>query len=130
MTFVHVRGHTREEGNERADRLVQWGKTAGPYTRLSRGGAREGLGLGGRVEGHLRKTAVAGGELLTELVLGGGDDDEFVQLAGEADDVVAGEADDVVAGEDVAYAEDEPAAVTQISLDSEEVVLNSGLEAV
>ena len=122
MTFVHVRGHTREEGNERADRLVQWGKTAGPYTRLSRGGAREGLGLGGRVEGHLRKTAVAGGELLTELVLGGGDDDEFVQLAGEADDVVA--------GEDVAYAEDEPAAVTQISLDSEEVVLNSGLEAV
>eukprot|EP01050_Picozoa_sp_SAG11_P028724 SAG11_NODE_7793_length_1095_cov_4.455823_1_plen_79_part_01 len=28
VTFVHVRGHTGEEGNERADRLVQWGKTA------------------------------------------------------------------------------------------------------
>ena len=26
VTFVHVRGHTGEEGNERADRLVQWGK--------------------------------------------------------------------------------------------------------
>ena len=73
----------------------------------------------------MRKTAVAGSELLTELVLGGGDDDEFVQLAGEADDVAA--------EEDVASSEDEPAAATQISsdsLESEEVVLNSGLEAV
>ena len=45
----------------------------------------------------------------------------------------SGEADDVAAEEDVASAEDEPAAATQISLDSldsEEVVLNSGLEAV
>ena len=83
VTFVHVRGHTGEAGNERADRLVQWGKTAGPYSRLARGGAREGAGLGGRVDGHLRQTKLAGAKMLVELVLGEGGEDELIRLAGE-----------------------------------------------
>ena len=83
VTFVHVRGHTGEAGNERADRLVQWGKTAGPYSRLSRCGGREGAGLGGRVDGHLRQTKLAGAKMLVELVLGEGGEDELIRLAGE-----------------------------------------------
>ena len=75
----------------------------------------------------MRKTKVAGGELLAELVLGEGDEDEYVQLAGAEGDVVVGE--DV--GDEGGESEDElVAAVMQISLDSEEVVFNSGLEAV
>ena len=73
--------------------LVQWGKTAGPYSRLSGSGTGEGIGRGGRVEGHLRKTEVVGEELATELVLGEGEDDEFVQLAdGSVDQSVEVEA--------------------------------------
>ena len=67
----------------RADRLVQWGKTAGPYSRLARGGAREGAGLDGRVDGHLRKTKLAGAKMLVELVLGEGGEDELIRLASE-----------------------------------------------
>ena len=91
VTFVHVRGHTGEEGNERADRLMQWGKTAGPYSRLALSGAGEGSGLSGRVEGHLRKTERVGEDLLEELFLGEGDADEFVRLAGAEVDVATGD---------------------------------------
>ena len=96
MTFVHVRGHTGEEGNERADRLVQWGKTAGPYSRLARSGAGEGIGRGGRVEGHLRRSKVVGEEIAVELVLGEGEEDVFVRLPVEVD--VAAEVDEEEGG--------------------------------
>eukprot|EP01050_Picozoa_sp_SAG11_P009966 SAG11_NODE_975_length_6331_cov_4.407895_4_plen_114_part_00 len=52
VTFAHVRAHAGVEGNERADRLVQWGKTEGPYSRLSLGGDWEGNGRSGRVVGR------------------------------------------------------------------------------
>ena len=41
MCFVHVRGHPDDNGNYRADALVQWGKGAAPYAR-----GREGAGEG------------------------------------------------------------------------------------
>ena len=34
MKFIHVRGHSDDVGNDRADLLVQWGKEEGPYSRL------------------------------------------------------------------------------------------------
>ena len=36
--FVHVRGHSDDNGNDRADALVQWGKESGPYARGYEGG--------------------------------------------------------------------------------------------
>eukprot|EP01050_Picozoa_sp_SAG11_P013677 SAG11_NODE_1615_length_4578_cov_6.001786_6_plen_147_part_00 len=36
--WVHVKGHSKDGGNERADELVQWGKGDGPYCRLREGG--------------------------------------------------------------------------------------------
>ena len=42
--WVHVRGHSGEGGNDRADELVQWGKEEGPYARLRALGAGEGDG--------------------------------------------------------------------------------------
>ena len=78
VTFVHVRGHIGEEGNERADRLVQWGKTDGPYSRLRVAGGGEGDGRFGPVDGHLLVEKVEDG-LIKTLVLGQGGQDEFVQ---------------------------------------------------
>jgi hypothetical protein len=50
---VHVKGHSADGGNDRADELVQWGKTGGPYCRGVRevGGEGEagGDGDGGRL---------------------------------------------------------------------------------
>ena len=40
--WVHVRGHSGDGGNDRADELVQWGKGSGPYTRLRALGEGEG----------------------------------------------------------------------------------------
>jgi ribonuclease HI len=40
--WVHVRGHSGDGGNDRADELVQWGKEAGPYARLRSVGGGEG----------------------------------------------------------------------------------------
>ena len=40
-TLVHVRGHSDDNGNDRADTLVQWGNGAAPYAR-----GREGAGEG------------------------------------------------------------------------------------
>ena len=36
--WVHVKGHSADGGNDRADELVQWGKTGGPYCRVREGG--------------------------------------------------------------------------------------------
>ena len=36
--WVHVKGHSADGGNERADALVQWGKGNGPYARLRNNG--------------------------------------------------------------------------------------------
>ena len=45
VTFVHVKGHSDDPGNERADELVQWGKGKGPtgqqYKRLDIDGGYE-----------------------------------------------------------------------------------------
>ena len=40
--WVHVRGHSGDGGNDRADELVQWGKAKGPYARLRALGEGEG----------------------------------------------------------------------------------------
>ena len=89
MQFVHVRGHTGEEGNERADRLVQWGKTSGPYSRLAEVGFGEGDGRNGRVEGHLRRVKRPGEELECTLVLNAGDEDELISLDGPGDECLS-----------------------------------------
>ena len=45
VSFVHVKGHSDDPGNERADELVQWGKGKGPtkqqYKRLDIDGGYE-----------------------------------------------------------------------------------------
>ena len=86
VTFVHVRGHSGEEGNDRADRLVQWGKTAGPYSRMAKAGAGEGDGRQARVVGRLSCTKRPGEEIQRELVLNEGEVDSFTQLAGSGSD--------------------------------------------
>ena len=40
--WVHVKGHSGDGGNDRADELVQWGKEEGPYARLRALGEGEG----------------------------------------------------------------------------------------
>ena len=47
MHWVHVKGHSGDGGNDRADELVQGGKKDGPYARLwalweGEGGSRFG----------------------------------------------------------------------------------------
>ena len=42
--FVHVKGHSVDGGNERADELAWWGKESGPYSRVSRAGRIQGHG--------------------------------------------------------------------------------------
>ena len=44
VTFVHVKGHSADGGNDRADELVQWGKDEGPYSRIDRHGQGQGAG--------------------------------------------------------------------------------------
>jgi hypothetical protein len=49
---VHVKGHSADGGNDRADELVQWGKTGGPYCRVREGGGKgEGRYDGGAGDG-------------------------------------------------------------------------------
>eukprot|EP01050_Picozoa_sp_SAG11_P006942 SAG11_NODE_562_length_8523_cov_38.875356_1_plen_262_part_00 len=36
--WVHVKGHSADGGNDKADERVQWGKEPGPYARLRDGG--------------------------------------------------------------------------------------------
>ena len=40
-TFIHVKGHSDDGGNDRADELVQWGKEPGPYCRMQLNGEGE-----------------------------------------------------------------------------------------
>ena len=62
--FVHVKGHSGNEGNDHADELVQWGKDEGPYSRFRKGGG-EGPGRYGPAEKdgeELGGAAAAGGD--------------------------------------------------------------------
>ena len=43
---MHIKGHSSDGGNDRADELVQWGKARGPYCRIREGGS-EGDSLHG-----------------------------------------------------------------------------------
>ena len=78
VTFVHVKGHRDDDGNERADELVQWGKTAGPYSRFKAGGGGEGDGRYGALVGRIRSAkrplilpnGYIGEHIVKELVLG------------------------------------------------------------
>ena len=45
ISFVHVKGHSADGGNDRADELVQWGKEPAPYCRLRLDGEGEGESL-------------------------------------------------------------------------------------
>ena len=49
VTFVHVKGHSADGGNDRADDLVQVGKSEGPFSRMRLGGGGEGAGRTGLV---------------------------------------------------------------------------------
>jgi ribonuclease HI len=40
VTFVHVKGHSANGGNDRADDLVQVGRSMGPFSRMRLGGRR------------------------------------------------------------------------------------------
>ena len=57
VVLVHVKGHSDDPGNDRADDLVQWGKTSGPYTRYQQNGTGEGDGRFVHLRGYLRKVA-------------------------------------------------------------------------
>jgi hypothetical protein len=60
---VHVKGHSANGGNDRADELVQWGKTGGPYCRVREGGG-EGEGRYGAVTTAVLATATEGDSAL------------------------------------------------------------------
>lgn len=69
MTFVHVAGHSDDRGNDRADELVQWGKSSGPFSRMyPSGGEGEGEGRRQQLTGRI-KTEKEGDRV---LVLGCG----------------------------------------------------------
>ena len=65
VTFIHVKGHSTDGGNDRADLLVQWGKSDGPFSRMRRGGGGEGAGRFGAIalanapEGHREQPVAA-----------------------------------------------------------------------
>ena len=50
---MHVRGHSSDEGNDRADALVQWGKQQRGYARLRVGENDDGAGINIIKEGHI-----------------------------------------------------------------------------
>ena len=76
VTFIHVKGHSSDVGNDRADELVQWGKSDGPFTRLGRG-ISEGPGLTGPVmDGPVRANA----EQPPGAAADGADDDMLEEL--------------------------------------------------
>jgi ribonuclease HI len=64
--WVHVKGHSADGGNDRADELVQWGKTGGPYCRVREGGG-EGEGRYGAATTAALATATEGDSALGEI---------------------------------------------------------------
>ena len=40
--FVHVKGHSEDKGNDKADERVQWGKVTGPFCRFRSDGTSQG----------------------------------------------------------------------------------------
>ena len=42
IVFIHVKGHSDNDGNDKADERVQWGKEDGPYCRFTTNGEPEG----------------------------------------------------------------------------------------
>ena len=53
VTFVHVKGHSGDPGNDRADELVQWGKhDSDEYARFRVDGTGEGASRVGPVEDY------------------------------------------------------------------------------
>ena len=42
VIFIHVKGHSDNKGNDKADERVQWGKETGPYCRFRTDGSTEG----------------------------------------------------------------------------------------
>ena len=64
--WVHVKGHSADGGNDRADELVQWGKTGGPYCRVREGGG-EGEGRYGAATTEALATATEGDSALGEI---------------------------------------------------------------
>ena len=42
VVFIHVKGHSNDLGNDKADDRVQWGKDEGPYCRFAVDGTFEG----------------------------------------------------------------------------------------
>ena len=58
VCFVHVRGHSDDNGNDRADALVQWGKEDGPYARGYEGG--------GEGESRLRGDGMEGAKAIED----------------------------------------------------------------
>ena len=42
IVFIHVKGHSDNDGNDKADERVQWGKESGPYCRFTTNGDPEG----------------------------------------------------------------------------------------
>jgi ribonuclease HI len=63
---VHVKGHSADGGNDRADELVQWGKTAGPYCRVWEGGG-EGEGRYGAATMAALATATEGDSAMGQI---------------------------------------------------------------
>ena len=60
VRFVHVRGHSSDEGNDRADALVQWGKKSRAYARLRerKEGEQEDIDI--IKEGHIASDGIYG----------------------------------------------------------------------
>jgi hypothetical protein len=64
--WVHVKGHSADGGNNRADKLVQWEKTSGPYCRVREGGG-EGAGRYGAATTAALATAMKGDSAMGQI---------------------------------------------------------------
>ena len=66
MQGAHVKGHSADGGNDRADELVQWEKTGGPYCRVREGGG-EGEARYGAATTAALATATEGDSALGQI---------------------------------------------------------------